>query len=642
MSYWMGWREPQYAGQTVGLVDNQFGAMMAFAYDAYNSAAGLLTEMASLTADGFIASVAVPEVTIEIADMDYPERPGTISASYSAPSIPTYQQLDAMSVDINTLFPSFTLGAPPDIDLGTEPDPLAGESIPASPSINYPSYPGSPSYSLPNPPTIQSIQIPSPPDVAVGEFNDELILPQVDEPGDLNYHSGVYSSPIWDETIAWVLDGIRNGGTGLGADVEDAIFARAQDRIAIENEKALNEALQFMESRGWTAPPGALAGMALEVGHQSTRNLTQVSDEIAIAQAELAQKNTHFVLSLSKDLEGLLRSFFIENERRLLEAAVAVANNAVEIYKAKIMRLQFDVEAYKVRAEVYKTRIQAALARVELFKAQIEAAKVSAEVQELLVKIYTAQLGAVSVVVDIYKTEMQAAAIQTEAEKLKVDIFKAQIDAYAATINAKTSEWEGYKARMQGEIAKAQFYGEQVKAYAVQVNAAAEMQKGEIAEAEISLEYQKAKMANNANLVEQYKAEIQGAVAELSAAVDVYKAEASMYESEGKVNASMYSAQTQLVQARVAAARMALDGAIAELDAQVKVFAASAGIKMDGMKGAAAVAAQLCAGAMSGIHASASLGYSGADSNSTSTASTQQDVSYRSINFNNNHNWNHD
>jgi hypothetical protein len=639
----MGWIATGYgptnSGAAIGAVTGHFSSMMSFASGAYSTALGLIGEMSSIADVSFDGSVDVPDVLIEIGDFSPPDKPGDISTQYTAPSTPSYDSMDAVSIDISGVFPTLSVGAPV-LSLGDEPNPLGGESIPSTPSISYPNFPGRPNYSLPNPPSIHDIQIPSPPSVDVGEFSEIITLPVIPEPTPAYYESSQYSSPIYEAMISWVLDGIRDGGTGLGPDVEDAIWRRAQDRVAAENEDALINTLAFFESRGWDLPPGALQGAVLEITNQNTRNLTQVSDDIAIAEAKLAQENTHFVLTLSKDLEGMLRTFFIENENRILQAAIAIAQNAVEVYKAKIQKLGFDVEVYRVKAEVYKTRIEAALARVEVFKAQVEAAKVSAEVQQLLVQIYTAQLQAVNVIADIYKTDMQAAAIQVDAEKLKIDIFRSQIEAYAATINAKTAEWEGYKARMQGEAVKASIYETQVKAYGIQVDATSSEMQARVEVAKAQIEYQKARIANNSNLVEQYKAEIQGAIAQVESATDIYKAEASMYEAEGKVLVSQYSAQTELVQARVAAAKLQVDAAIAELDAQVKSFVAIQGIRMEGVKGAAAVAAQLAAGAMSAVHASAAIGYNGSDNNAFSSSLAAQQVAYSAVTHNTNINKN--
>ena len=124
-------------------------------------------------------------------------------------------------------------------------------------------------------------------------------------------------------------------GTGLGADVEEAIWNRMLARQELKNADMYYKAENYFASRGFTLPPGALSGKLNEISIEIARNNTNTNNDIAVEQARLAQTNTHFLLSESwKAIVGT-----IENE----------ANSIVAMNKTKYDKYLAQLEATKVQ-----------------------------------------------------------------------------------------------------------------------------------------------------------------------------------------------------------------------------------------------------------------------------------------------------
>jgi hypothetical protein len=122
--------------------------------------------------------------------------------------------------------------------------------------------------------------------------------------------------------------------------------------------------------------------------------------------------------------------------------------------------------------------------------------------------------------------------------------------------------------------------------------------------------------------------------------VDLYKAEAQAYEANAKalgavaeVDIALYDAQTKYNVAKS-------DIAVKQIDLQIKQLEVQLNITNDIARATADVASRLAAGAMSAVNASASIGWSGSDSNSVSNWSTYSMISSgsESISENTNHN----
>ena len=180
-------------------------------------------------------------------------------------------------------------------------------------------------------------------------------LPDVPDPPSFIffYNEEVYVSDLKDALTAALKSGVQNGGTGLGADVEDALWARARARREIENERIYQEAEEYFSSRGFTLPPGALAGRLFEALQEQTRANAQLNYEITIEQARLAQENTQFMLKTALALEDVEMTYAAKRADRLFEKAKYDQEGRIELYKAHALAYE-----HEVKGEIAKTEAQ--------------------------------------------------------------------------------------------------------------------------------------------------------------------------------------------------------------------------------------------------------------------------------------------
>lgn len=487
-----------------------------------------------------------------------------------------------------------------------------------APAIDPVAPPTAPTVSLPSPPSLDDILIPAAPVIGLPVFDTEMPSATIDDAAPFMWGEPSYSSDIWAVLLAKVLNDLQNGGTGLNAAVEAELYQRLLDRQVEENDRLYIEASDYFSARGFTIPPGALVGRLNEISQQISRNNSATSREITISQAELAQKNDHFITEQGGKLEGMLRDFFTACTNRVFEANKVLATNAIEIFNSKAAKYNIDLQRYETASRVYEARIRVALTQVEIFKAEIEGARVTSEVQKNLVDIYRAQIQAAEAQMGLYVSEMQGVKILAELEALKLEQYKLETQAYIARLDGEKAKFSLYEIQVRAEGEKAKTYSEQVKAYAVEVDAKKALIAAQVSQAEFILSQNKQEVLRYQTELDGYKAELQAQLSETEAIVAGFRAETSAYEAETHAQSAMYSTQLQEIQARIEEARFNMQKAVAEVEATTSGYTALKQLQVTGTSGIMNVGAQLTASALNVVSTSLSYGYSGQESTSES------------------------
>ncbi|MBE9570767.1 MAG: hypothetical protein IMF11_09070 [Proteobacteria bacterium] len=598
-------------------VGERFDLSTQYAESSFAIASEFIAQLETL-----LSSFVLPESTIDDVDvpdlvpLSYENRPAigdvtlpTISKSTVVKpawsSVPSFDVLDFPDFNINP--PAYDSPEKPDHDIISDPgDPQAVDII---------EYPARPDITVPDVPVLEDIAFPSAPSITIAEFEGIVPTETWDMPPNFNYSEPGYSSDIWADLLSKVLNDIRNGGTGLGALVEEELYDRALQRQETENERLYLEVENFFEARGFTLPPGAMAGRLAEAAREISRNNTTINAEIMIDQAKLAQTNTHFMIDKGVQLEGILRDFFNQLANRAFEAAKIIATVGIEIFNAKVNKFNAEVQKYQSEAVVFDARVKAALTQAEIYKTQIDACEVMSEVQKNLVVIYSEKIKALDTLIKLYATEMEAAKIKAEVEKIKLAMFELQVKIYIARVEADKAKFDVYVRELEGERTKAMVYSEQVKAYLGEVEAVK-------VESDVQIQTSDLALKENQILADRYRAElaereteIRATVAEITALVDGFKVEAMAYSAETEAEGNWLSAKVEEMRVGVENAKTKLGKAIGEIDAAIKGFAAVKGLQVEGTVGIMNTAAQLCASAMGAVNATASVGYTGNESN---------------------------
>ena len=369
------------------------------------------------------------------------------------------------------------------------------------------------------------------------------------------------------------------GGTALNPEVEDAIYARAQAKNDLEAKRVQDAAFADTAARGFTLPGGALVAALARARQDAANNNAKAANEIAIAQAEMEQKNLQFAVTTSTGLRTAMVSAtlsYMQNLGQLngqaLDFAKSVLSSIVETYNTAVKAYSVQLEGYRTEATVFETLMRGALAGVEVYKAEIDALQAMAQVDQRKIDIYRARIDVMQAASSMYKTQVDAVISKASLERLKIDLFQAQVQAFGAQVQAKNAEWQGYSAAIGGEEAKARMFGSQAQAYASQV-------VGFKTGVEAQAEAVKAQAMNSEATSRQYVAEVSGFEAEVRAkgevartelenqrqAVVAFQAEAQAATAQAQVELEYYK-QTGLIS--VENAKLGLQSIVAGVDAK--------------------------------------------------------------------------
>ena len=275
------------------------------------------------------------------------------------------------------------------------------------------------------PPTLRDLGEVEIPDIDVpvddtGEISTSLIF---DEPA--------YASDLADAVKVSLLDYVQNGGVGLGADVEAAIWARAQARQDLKNERVYNEALELFAARGFTIPPGALGGRLVEALAEQTRADAQLNYEIMIEQARLGQDMTKHTLTVSVQLEGIEKDFANKIAQRALDKARAACDIIINTYNAKVTAYAARLESCKSKAQIAQIR-----ANVQIAKGNQVVAIYAAEMEKYKADL-TQELGLIEWTAKVYGYKI--AGYEADA-KVAVGILDAQVEAFKGRLTQANNQ----------------------------------------------------------------------------------------------------------------------------------------------------------------------------------------------------------
>ena len=606
-----------------------------FAQQAANTAYSYMNQLGLVT-----AGLAPPVITPV-----YPTAPTAPAALTTAqPSIqpvlvtpPQPPVPLSAELNIDTLLPDTFDENPPVLMFGDAPAPFA-EPAPDAPGVDT-------SYVMPE----LDLNLPAVPNLLtldIGRF-DGVSLPTLDEavpeltavaPTVVDYVPGAYyTSSLLSGLQATLLDRITNGGTGIPAAAENAIWDRQREREFIAGDDAIRD-LERMESMGFAMPPGVYLDARLRVNTEMRARQISLGREIMIKQAELEMENIRQSLTVATQLEGTLVSYNNQVEQRLFEASKYATEAGIEIYNAKVRAYGAFLDAYKTKVAIYEARIRGELAKVEVYKAQLQAEEAKAQINNALVQQYKVQTDAALANVEVFKARVLAIQSKAELEKLKINIFGEQVRAYTAKISAYTAGVEGFRATVQAEGAKQEAFKAQVAAYAAKVDAVVKVIDARIEE------YKGKVMAKTAEW-EGYKAAYQGEASRAQAITSGNQSLIEGYKAEVASVTGYNEVLTKQWQVSIDQAQRTSEIAVAAAKANGELYMTSRALALDAAKVGSQVSAQIAAASLNAVNYSYSntFGYSAAASNSSSNAFSQSfnnsDVTSSSTSSSTNYNY---
>lgn len=251
-------------------------------------------------------------------------------------------------------------------------------------------------------PTIGAPVIPDPPFPVDQNFGTEFTASYNDAfanyDANFNSHWQAFINAFFPEidgcipehVDAWICNTIENGGTGLPAAIEDAMFDRAQSRelrmLAIKREDTVAE----WASRGFSLPSGALQSQLDAMYDETSDKLSTLNRDILIKNKEIEIENVRFAIEQGNRLriDGLnaavnyVRAWFLVPQTAV-DKARSLMNMRLQFYQAINAYYNALASKYQIIAEYAKANSAAAVATnnaVAMFTAEQLKARVAAAV----------------------------------------------------------------------------------------------------------------------------------------------------------------------------------------------------------------------------------------------------------------------
>lgn len=608
------------------LVESRIGDMNAVAAQFNAKLIGALDRLADIR----VADVSEPAALHVPSEAAPPLRlddlPQLDVNTVSFPQIPGAPDIDSMigALDVDMDLP--VAPGMPALNLPDAPS-MRNVPLPAEPTIDtHIDYPAAPSLALPEMEALQQISIPTfifpdlpdfngvPPSVG---FSAPEVVVQWQEPA--------YASVLYDELIEKVREWMR-GGTGLPAHIEDALFSRARERDSGETERSVQEAVDAWAGRGFGMPPGMLVKQANAVREQGHLKAAETNRDILTQAATWEIENLRHAVTQGIALEQLTQNLYENMTKRMFEVARFNAEMRINVFNAQVALFNAQNAAFQTLAQVYRTKLDAALAKLTAYKAAIDAQLAIGQLNQQKVEVFKARLAAIQTSADLFTAMMKGAEVRASVIGKEFDAYRTRVQAYSDQINAEKTKFDAYESQVKGETAKAGMFEAQSRAYATTVQAIANKADIRVKGAQLRMDGARLKLQSYETNVGAYRAQMDAGLAQLRQQTDVFQAKVQAWQAGTQVNVSANEVQMRFADMKARSNIAYAEMQISRYQATVQKVVQQAQVALEAAKAMGQYSAQLAAGAMSAINVSAGISGSGSQSetfsisNSTSTS----------------------
>lgn len=424
-----------------------------------------------------------------------------------------------------------------------------------------------------------------------------------------------YSSSLLT-TIGNRLSAMSEGGTGLPAAIEQALFDRARTREDMTAAKVVQEVMEECASRGFSEPTGVAMQKALEVRQGNQNAVNALNREIMIRVHEVEIENLRFCVTQGVAYEGMLIEMHNAEEERRFQAAKYLQEVLVSIFNSNVALHNSKVEAYKADAQIYRDELEGERTRVEAYRAQIEGQKVIGEINKDLVEMFIQKYRAVQARIDIYTAEVNGARAELEVNAQRVEVQRLQVQAYGARVQAYGTEWDAYKSRVEAALGHvrasevaANNYATRAKVWGEKKNAAIEQAKIELAVEAQSLDAWKSDL-------QRWLGILQARVQTIGAQATALGADAQVYAAGGQIAQAESAAKDRVQALELERGRTAVQLYLQNAQIQINQALQIANLQIEAKRGYAQVISQLSSSVFAALNVGANI--SSTDSNSSS------------------------
>lgn len=499
------------------------------------------------------------------------------------------------------------------------PAPLTTTNAPARPTLNPVAIPAAPDMTLPAAPALDALTLPAMPTITIPPFDvGQIPVFDTDVP-DLafDWQEQPYN-PLAVNELATTIKAMLAGDFAMPKPVQDALFAAAVEREDTTARRAIAAATDDWAARGYTMPPGMLVEQANAAREQAALQANALSREVFTKAAEWAIENLRTAVAQGIALEAMWAEHWNNIAQRAFQAAGIMLDAVKNQFDMQATAFNMRLQTLQARRDVFEALLRAEMAKLDILRAQIESEQLKGTINEQKVRIYSTQLESVKVLADMYGTKLQGAKILSEIERDKLEAYKTDVEAWGEKLSAEKTRFDAYDSQIRGETAKVQAYEAEARAYAATVSAAADRNNTRMRFTEARIQTIDASMRKFLGMLQAQTATVSARRDAISARAQAYAADIQRWSEQMR-----YAGQAEEIKIRAQEASVRNNIAYFEVlsrqfDARMQRMLQISLAMKDAMSSAGQMSAQMAAGAMSAIHASASISGSGSDSYSNS------------------------
>lgn len=138
-----------------------------------------------------------------------------------------------------------------------------------------------------------------------------------------------------EQVESWIDTTMRSGGTGINAQVEDQIWARARERALREASRLKDQAATEWAARGYAMPPGALLHQTVVIDREAQEKINEASRERAIKAFDTELENVRFAITQTLAMRSLALSSALSYLGSVIssyQTAGQVSSNTADFY----------------------------------------------------------------------------------------------------------------------------------------------------------------------------------------------------------------------------------------------------------------------------------------------------------------------
>jgi hypothetical protein len=457
--------------------------------------------------------------------------------------------------------------------------------------------------------------VPAPPAITIADFGDAIPTYNISIPDiQFSYVEPEYTSALKNALTAKLLSDVENGGSGLSAEVEDAIWERTRERDNQDYEDASTKLDSKWSGQGFSLPNGVLTELQQDLIVDDRNQRIERSRDILIKQAELAQVNTHFALTSSMNLEQLELNHANEIYNRSLESSKSIMEFGIAFHNLKISDYNIQLERYKAQAVEQSSRLEAEKLRLDAYRTELLEIEAKSSLDKDLLSEYNLNLERYDKQLKLFTAEQGMVATALGIEGLKIDLYQANINDHKARIDAQGKEADLYLAQVQGELGKVQVYTAELEAEKTRVATLKVQVDIEVAKIRENVELQSLALREFLGNVEKYRAEVSIATSEMGIEATMYGVDVDKFRAEVQKDAAQLNIGVEtLIKNRaldIQNTNVRLENAKANLQSVIS----TAAIRVEAAKGIGATYASIASAVASGFNAIASIESSGLSS----------------------------